>query len=58
MLRIVSSMRAWTETVLYSFMGVSTVDGNRPEAGLILDASGALYGTTFGGGTMTARYSS
>jgi hypothetical protein len=38
--------------VLYSFRGVSGTDGNRPEAGLILDASGALYGTTFGGGTL------
>jgi uncharacterized repeat protein (TIGR03803 family) len=39
---------AWTETVLYSFMGGS--DGSNPVAGLIFDASGALYGTTSHGG--------
>lgn len=33
---------------LYAF-GVSP-DGAHPEAGLILDASGNLYGTTNGGG--------
>jgi uncharacterized repeat protein (TIGR03803 family) len=38
----------WTETLLYSFSGGS--DGARPEAGLILDATGALYGTTLYGG--------
>ncbi len=39
-----------TETVLYSFKGGS--DGWKPEAGLIEDAVGNLYGTTYyGGGT-------
>ncbi len=39
----------WTETVLYRFKGGS--DGAYPLAGLIMDASGALYGTTnLGGG--------
>ncbi|MGH6876849.1 MAG: choice-of-anchor tandem repeat GloVer-containing protein, partial [Rhizomicrobium sp.] len=39
-----------TESVLYSFTGGS--DGSNPEAGLIRDAAGNLYGTTyFGGGT-------
>ena len=38
----------WTETVLYNFTGGS--DGAAPVAGLIADASGALYGTTQGGG--------
>jgi uncharacterized repeat protein (TIGR03803 family) len=38
-----------TETLLYSFVGVS--DGSYPEAGLILDKGGNLYGTTRGGGT-------
>src|ERR1700730_2921679 len=40
---------AWTETVLYSFKGGS--DGATPIAGLIADNSGALYGTTAGGGS-------
>lgn len=37
-----------TETVLYSFQGGS--DGEFPEAGLIADSSGNLYGTTTAGG--------
>jgi uncharacterized repeat protein (TIGR03803 family) len=36
------------ETVLYSFTGEA--DGGNPRAGLILDASGNLYGTTSNGG--------
>jgi uncharacterized repeat protein (TIGR03803 family) len=39
---------SWTETVLYHFHGGS--DGANPMAGLIIDPSGALYGTTSGGG--------
>jgi uncharacterized repeat protein (TIGR03803 family) len=42
----------WTETVLYSFTGGS--DGGAPEAGLIADNQGALYGTTSSGGTGNA----
>ena len=38
----------FTESVLYSFQGTS--DGQNPVGGLILDASGNLYGTTFDGG--------
>jgi len=37
-----------TETVLYSFTGGS--DGSEPVAGLIMDSSGNLYSTTYGGG--------
>jgi uncharacterized repeat protein (TIGR03803 family) len=37
------------ETVLHAFMAGS--DGGNPEAGLILDPAGNLYGTTFGGGS-------
>jgi len=38
-----------TETVLHSFAGGSS-DGADPKAGVILDATGNLYGTTFRGG--------
>jgi uncharacterized repeat protein (TIGR03803 family) len=36
-------------TVLHSFRGGA--DGEYPSAGLIRDAAGNLYGTTYGGGT-------
>ena len=39
------------ETVLYSFAGTTTHDGAYPRAGLIMDGSGDLYGTTSAGGT-------
>jgi uncharacterized repeat protein (TIGR03803 family) len=39
---------AWTETVLHSFG--SGNDGREPLAGLIFDADGNLYGTTYSGG--------
>jgi uncharacterized repeat protein (TIGR03803 family) len=38
----------WTEKVLHSFTGGD--DGGGPEAGLVIDANGNLYGTTFFGG--------
>jgi hypothetical protein len=44
---------AWTETVLYSFCaqgGAACTDGAGPFAGLIMDWSGNLYGTTYEGG--------
>jgi uncharacterized repeat protein (TIGR03803 family) len=41
----------WKETVLHNFNGtVDNTDGNTPMAGLILDAVGNLYGTTYFGG--------
>jgi uncharacterized repeat protein (TIGR03803 family) len=36
--------QSWTETVLYSFSG--GLDGESPEAGLIMDSEGNLYGTS------------
>jgi uncharacterized repeat protein (TIGR03803 family) len=38
----------WTETILYNFSG--GVDGAAPYGGLVMDANGALYGTTSAGG--------
>jgi uncharacterized repeat protein (TIGR03803 family) len=40
----------WTHTVIWYF-GEANGDGNLPDAGLIMDAKGNLYGTTFSGGT-------
>jgi uncharacterized repeat protein (TIGR03803 family) len=41
----------WTETVLYSFCAQSgCTDGAGPQAGLIMEAAGRLYGTTENGG--------
>ena len=42
----------WTETVLYSFQGQTGDDGSGPQAGLIFDAEGNLYGTTASGGKL------
>ncbi|HWY23237.1 MAG TPA: choice-of-anchor tandem repeat GloVer-containing protein [Candidatus Acidoferrum sp.] len=41
---------SWTRTVLHKFQGGIT-DGYRPEAGLVVDGAGNLYGTTPYGGT-------
>jgi uncharacterized repeat protein (TIGR03803 family) len=43
----------WTEHVLHTFKGGSTTDGGFPLAGVILDAAGNLYGTTYSGGSST-----
>ena len=40
---------SWTETVLYNF-GTASEDGTLPEAPLISDSYGNLYGTTLAGG--------
>jgi len=41
---------AWTESILYEFTGGD--DGANPQASLLLDSDGTLYGTTFTGGTL------
>lgn len=47
-----SSTAQWTEKVLYSFCSqVNCADGGDPYGGVILDATGNLFGTTVGGGT-------
>jgi uncharacterized repeat protein (TIGR03803 family) len=45
-----------SETILHSFAGVQGGDGANPRAGVLLDSSGALYGTTFEGGTNPDSY--
>jgi uncharacterized repeat protein (TIGR03803 family) len=47
---LVNSSGSYTENILYDF-GSTSVDGTNPEAGLVMDASGNLYGTTNGGGS-------
>ena len=39
----------WTESIVYSFSGAS--DGASPASNLVMDSTGAIYGTTTGGGT-------
>jgi uncharacterized repeat protein (TIGR03803 family) len=45
---------SWSEAVIYNFCSKSSpptcLDGAMPEAGLILDTKGNLYGTTYTGG--------
>jgi len=41
---------AWTETVLYEFLGMPS-DGLWPQAGVVIGQGGVLYGTTLMGGT-------
>jgi uncharacterized repeat protein (TIGR03803 family) len=44
------SNNTWAERVLHSFRGVGNGDGQYPEAGIIFDSKGNLYGTTNLGG--------
>jgi uncharacterized repeat protein (TIGR03803 family) len=45
---------SWTESVLYSFSGGH--DGGSPEAGVIIDNQGRLFGTASTGGTRGPRF--
>ncbi len=44
----------WTYTQIYRFQGNSIGDGATPDAGVIVDSSGNLYGTTEFGGLMVS----
>lgn len=46
-----SSATGYKETVLYNFTGATASDGQQPLAGLVMDSSGNLYGTTVQGGS-------
>lgn len=49
--KLTPSASGYTETVLYSFEGTNDSDGAYPTGMLAFDKSGALYGTTYRGGT-------
>jgi uncharacterized repeat protein (TIGR03803 family) len=55
--QLTPSGSGWTENILYNFNFYGGGDGGNPDAGLIFDGSGNLYGATFqrgsgGGGTV------
>jgi len=46
------SGKKWKERVIYQFFAqTNCVDGSQPHNGLVVDASGNLYGITYGGGS-------
>ena len=47
---LTNSGGTWSQSVIYSFSGPSNNDGAYPFAGLVMDAAGNLYGTTYQGG--------
>jgi uncharacterized repeat protein (TIGR03803 family) len=48
--KLTPSGNGWTETIIYRFTGGS--DGYEPEAGVIFDRAGNIYGTTYMGGNL------
>ncbi|MGA3213501.1 MAG: choice-of-anchor tandem repeat GloVer-containing protein [Terriglobales bacterium] len=47
----------WKERILYSFCSASECkDGKYPEAGVILDSKGNLYGVTYAGGNVSGCF--
>ncbi len=52
--KLSNSGGGWTESVLYAFSGGA--DGAFPEAGLVFDKTGNLYGTTLYGGVNSCTY--
>ena len=53
--RLSNNGSEWTETVLYNFHNSS--DGQQPQSGLAMDASGNLFGSAGLGGNWRRRYS-
>ena len=47
---LTNSGGTWSQTVLYSFTGANNNDGAYPFGGMVMDAAGNLYGTTYQGG--------
>jgi len=53
--KLTPGKHGWTESVLYNFQGGAQNDGAGPEGGLLMTKSGALIGTTAGGGAINGR---
>lgn len=55
---ITTSAASDKQTTLYDFLGIHAgkADGGNPQGGLIADAAGNLYGTTYYGGATCALY--
>ncbi|MBV9646905.1 MAG: hypothetical protein JO043_05535, partial [Candidatus Eremiobacteraeota bacterium] len=51
--QLVRNGSSYSDSVLYAFEGYSGNSGSIPEAGVVSDSSGNLYGTTYAGGGST-----